>query len=237
MENIKLIKSALDRHTNFDRQANAKRYFKSGPGEYAEGDQFLGVANPDLRTISKKFWKEVTADEMVLLLNDPIHEVRLLAIFMLVQKFQKAKVPADKEFWVNVYLENLTKINNWDLVDSSACQIIGAWLEDKPRDVLGEFAKSGDLWKQRIAMIATMHFIKKDDFKDTLTIAKILLHHKHDLIHKAVGWMLREVGNRDLATEENFLKKHYKAMPRTALRYAIEKFPEEKRQAYLKGKI
>ena len=156
---------------------------------------------------------------------------------MLVQKFQKAKVPADKEFWVNVYLENLTKINNWDLVDSSAYQILGAWLEDKPRDILGELAKSGDLWKQRIAMVATMHFIKKDDFKDTLTIAKILLHHKHDLIHKAVGWMLREVGNRDLATEENFLKKHYKAMPRTALRYAIEKFPEEKRQAYLKGKI
>ena len=156
---------------------------------------------------------------------------------MLVQKFQKAKAPADKEIWVSVYLNNLSKINNWDLVDSSAYRILGMWLEDKPREILIEFANSGNLWKQRIAMIATMHFIKKDDFKDTLAIAKILLHHEHDLIHKAVGWMLREAGNRDLETEERFLKKHYKTMPRTALRYAIEKFPEEKRQAYLKGEI
>jgi len=237
MEKIKLIKSELDRHTNFERQANASRYFKSGPGEYAEGDQFLGVANPDLRAICKVFWNEVSAEEMALLLNDPIHEVRLLAIFMLVQKFQKAKAPADKEIWVSVYLNNLSKINNWDLVDSSAYQILGAWLEDKPRDILVEFAKSNELWKQRIAMIATMHFIKKDDFKDTLAIAKILLHHEHDLIHKAVGWMLREAGNRDLDIEENFLKEHYKKMPRTALRYAIEKFPEEKRKAYLRGEI
>ena len=237
MENIKLIKSELDRHTNFKRQANASRYFKSGPGEYAEGDQFLGVANPDLRAISKLFWNEVSEEEVAELLNDPIHEVRLLGIFILVLKFQKAKTPANKEVWVNVYLNNLEKINNWDLVDSSAYQILGMWLEDKPREILIEFANSGNLWKQRIAMIATMHFIKKDDFKDTLAIAKILLHHEHDLIHKAVGWMLREAGNRDLQTEERFLKKHYKTMPRTALRYAIEKFPEEKRQAYLKGEM
>ena len=142
-----------------------------------------------------------------------------------------------EEKWVNVYLNNLEGINNWDLVDSSAHQILGSWLSDKPRELLTDFAHSDDLWQQRIAMIATYHFIKKDDFETTLKMAEILLHHEHDLIHKAVGWMLREAGNRNKKVEVDFLNRHYKIMPRTALRYAIEKFPEPERKAYLKGEI
>ncbi len=237
MENVRLVKAALEKHVNFERQAQAPRYFKTGQGQYGEGDQFLGVANPDLRAVAKKYWKQVTDIELAKLLNDPLHEVRLTALFMLVTKFEKEKVPAEKEKWVNLYLNNLEKVNNWDLVDSSAHKILGAWLADKPRDILYTFANNGDLWKQRIAIIATHHFIRKNDFKDTLAIAEILLHHPHDLIHKAVGWMLREVGGKSQETEENFLQKHYKTMPRTALRYAIEKFPEVKRKSYLYGTI
>lgn len=237
METIKTIKIELDRHVNFERAANGPRYFKAGPGDYAEGDQFLGVANPDLRKLSKQFWAEVRADELAQLLLDSIHEVRLLAVFMLVEKFNKTKPVAAKEQWVNLYLKCVEGINNWDLVDSSAHLILGRWLEDKPRDLLYEFALTDHLWKQRIAMIATAWYIRKGDFADALKIAEILMHHTHDLIHKAVGWMLREIGNRDFKTEEAFLKQHYKTMPRTALRYAIEKFPEDLRKAYLHGDI
>ena len=156
---------------------------------------------------------------------------------MLVLKYERAKPTEVKAHWVDVYLANLEGINNWDLVDSSAYQILGSWLHDKPRDILVQFALSDDLWKQRIAIVATYYFIKRDDFSSTLEIAEILLHHDHDLIHKAVGWMLREAGNRNRDVEEQFLNQHYKTMPRTALRYAIEKFPEDKRKAYLKGEI
>jgi 3-methyladenine DNA glycosylase AlkD len=237
LETIKAIKSALDAHVNFERAAHSPRFFKAGKGEYAEGDQFLGVAVPDQRTIAKQFWQVVTADELAMLLLDPIHEVRLTAVFMLIEKFNKAKSAAEKEGWVNLYLRCIEGINNWDLVDSSAHKILGRWLEDKPRDLLYEFALTDHLWKQRIAIIATFWFIPKKDFTDALKIAEILLHHEHDLIHKAVGWMLREIGNRDQKTEEAFLKQHYHTMPRTALRYAIEKFEEGLRKAYLHGDI
>ena len=233
MENIKLIKAELDRHINVKRQKEAARFFKTGPGEYAEGDQFLGVSNPDLHKISKLFWDVLAAEEVAKLLKDPIHEVRLLGVFILVKKFQKAKTEVEKEVWVNVYLNNLEKINNWDLVDSSAYQILGAWLYNKPRIILVDFAKSGELWKQRIAMIATLFFIKKDEFEDTFLIAEILLHHKHDLIHKAVGWMLREIGKRDLDILEEFLHRHIQRLARTSLRYAIEPLPPFRRQYYL----
>ena len=237
MENIRLVKSALDKLVNFERSAHAPRFFKTGPGEYGEGDQFLGVSVPDQRMVAKTFVAQITDAELVKLLHDPIHEVRLTALLMLVSKFEKEKVPAEKEKWVNLYLNNLEKVNNWDLVDSSAHKILGVWLFDKPRTILFDFANSGDLWRQRIAIIATAHFISKNDFKDTLAIAEILLNHPHDLIHKAVGWMLREVGNRNREAEETFLQKHYKNMPRTALRYAIEKFEEPTRKAYLNGEI
>ena len=237
MENIKLIKSELDRHTNFKRQANASRYFKSGPGEYAEGDQFLGVANPDLRAISKLFWNEVSEDEVAELLNDPIHEVRLLGIFILVLKFQKAKTPANKEVWVNVYLNNLEKINNWDLVDSSCYQILGAFYWKRDKDLFFNLATSPSLWRQRVAMISSFYWIRKREFSDALALAAQLKSHPHDLMHKAVGWMIREIGKRDFEVANEFLKKHYSSLPRTALRYAIERFPEELMQDYLKGRI
>ena len=237
MENIKLIKSELDRHTNFKRQANASRYFKSGPGEYAEGDQFLGVANPDLRAISKLFWNEVSEDEVAELLNDPIHEVRLLGIFILVLKFQKAKTPTNKEVWVNVYLNNLEKINNWDLVDSSCYQILGAFYWKREKNLFFNLATSPSLWRQRVAMISSFYWIRKREFSDALALAAQLKSHPHDLMHKAVGWMIREIGKRDFEVANEFLKKHYSSLPRTALRYAIERFPEELMQDYLKGRI
>jgi len=237
MEHIKLLKSELDRHVDFKKAEKLPKFFKAEPGGYGEGDQFLGVSVPDQRKIAKMFYKDITKKELVTLLHDPIHEVRLTAVFMLVLKFEKAKTEKEKERWLNVYLNKLEGINNWDLVDSSAHQILGRWLEDKPRDILDQLAKSNSLWKQRIAMVATYHFIRKEEFEETMKVSKALLDHQHDLIHKAVGWMLKEVGKRNIEAEEKFLKSHYQKMPRTALRYAIEKFPEEKRKAYLDGKI
>jgi 3-methyladenine DNA glycosylase AlkD len=236
-ETIKAVKTQLDKHVNFEKAAHLPKFFKAVPGGYGEGDQFLGVVVPDQRKIAKQYFKEVEAKELAALLRDPIHEVRLTAVFMLVSKFDKAKTEKEQERYLKIYLSNLEGINNWDLVDSSAHQLLGKWLADKPRDILVEFATSGHLWKQRIAMIATYHFIRQKEYTDALTIAELLLNHEHDLIHKAVGWMLREVGNRHKATEQKFLKKHYKDMPRTMLRYAIEKFPKNERQAYLNGEV
>ncbi len=237
MDSIAAIKAELDKRVNFEKAAFLPKFFKAYPGGYGEGDQFLGVSVPDQRKVARQFGKEIRKKELIKLLHDPIHEVRLCSVFILVSKYQRSKTPKDKEKWVRVYLDNLDGVNNWDLVDSSAHQILGDWLLDKPRDLLLEFANSNDLWKQRIAMIATYQFIRKEDFESTLKVAEILLHHEHDLIHKAVGWMLREVGNRNKEVEVSFLNQHYQTMPRTALRYAIEKFPEDERKAYLKGEI
>lgn len=236
-ETIKAVKTQLDKHVNFEKAAHLPKFFKAVPGGYGEGDQFLGVVVPDQRKIAKQYYQEVADKELATLLRDPIHEVRLTAVFMLVSKFDKAKTAEEQERYLKVYLNNLKGINNWDLVDSSAHQLLGKWLADKPRDILVEFANSGHLWKQRISMIATYHFIRQKEYTDALNIAELLITHEHDLIHKAVGWMLREVGNRDKATEQKFLNKHYKNMPRTMLRYAIEKFPQNERQAYLNGEV
>ena len=175
--------------------------------------------------------------DTVKLLNDLVHEYRLTALFTMVLKFEKAKDPSEKEEVVDAYLKNIENVNNWDLVDSSCYKIIGPWLINKDKSLLYEYAGSDDLWKQRIAIITTLHFIRNRQFDDTLKLAEILLSHEHDLIHKAVGWMLREVGNRDFETEYNFLIMHYSKMPRTMLRYAIEKFDEALRQKFLKGEI
>ncbi len=234
MENIKPLKADLEKYVDFDRATTAPKFFQAFSGGYGEGDQFLGVSVPDQRKVAKRFYKQVSKKEMATLLNDPIHEVRHTAIFMLVLRFQKSKEPKN---WVDLYLKNLNRIDNWDLVDSSAYQILGEWLVDKPRDVLYQLAKEESIWKKRIAMVATMQFIRNDDYKDTFKLAEILLQHPHDLIQKAVGWMLKEIGKRNQEAEEVFLKKHYKKMPRTMLRYAIEKFPEDKRKAYLNGEI
>jgi 3-methyladenine DNA glycosylase AlkD len=209
------------------------RFFKTGTGEYGEGDQFLGIQVPQQRKIAKNYLGAVDENDMKILIASPFHEVRLTTLFMLVGKFEKSKSTEGKRLWVNFYFTNRRFVNNWDLVDSSAHLILGSWLYDKDRTPLYELANSNNLWDQRIAIISTYYFIRKNEFEDTLKIAEILLFHPHDLIHKAVGWMLREVGKRDYETELGFLEKHYKKMPRTMLRYAIEKFDPQVREMFL----
>ncbi len=206
-----------------------QRFFKTGPGEYGEGDIFLGVIVPDIRKVVKKY-SSLELKKVVKLLYSKIHEERLIALLIMVNKFRSGD---DKKKIYNLYLKSIKHINSWDLVDLSADKIVGVYLLDKPKSILYELARSKNVWERRIGIIATFSFIKNNKFKETLKIAKILLNDEHDLIHKAVGWMLREVGKRDLKVEEKFLKKHYKKMPRTMLRYAIEKFPEKKRKHYL----
>lgn len=211
---------------------HSQRFFKTGPGEYGEGDKFLGIRVPDIRKIARKF-KQLSLEETEQLLQSEFHEERLCALIILSNRAKKADSEEQKAIF-DLYLQNTRFVNNWDLVDTSAEDIVGRYLGDKDRNVLYKLAKSDDLWERRIAVISTFHFIKNGDFDDTLEIAERLLNDKHDLIHKAVGWMLREIGKRDLKTEEEFLDQHAKNMPRTMLRYAIKIFPKEKRQKYLK---
>jgi 3-methyladenine DNA glycosylase AlkD len=232
---VKEIQLRLPKLGNKQRAENSQRYFKTGPGEYGEGDIFLGIAVPELRKLAKEY-QALTLTEAAQLLRSPIHEERLLALLILVRSFAKGD-DRFKEKIYHLYLDNTQYINNWDLVDLSAVYIVGAFLKDKSKKPLYALAKSNNLWERRIAIIATFYFIKEGEFTESMDIARMLLSDKEDLIHKAVGWMLREVGKRHLATEERFLKKHYKKMPRTMLRYAIEKFPEAKRQRYLKGTV
>jgi 3-methyladenine DNA glycosylase AlkD len=210
-------------------------FFKTGPGEYGEGDQFIGVRAPALRRLVRELKATPIADALALL-HSPTHEDRVLALLLLVQAFEKGDAAMRRKIY-DAYLANTQFINNWDLVDLTAPHIVGAFLADRSRKPLYKLVKSKSLWERRIAMLAALYFIWQQDFADALQIAELLLGDKHDLIHKAVGWMLREIGKRDLAAEEAFLKVHYKSMPRTMLRYAIEKFPEAERQAYLKGTI
>lgn len=208
------------------------RFFKCGQGEYGAGDKFLGITVPEQRKIVKKYYQIIEIGELDKLLKSKFHEVRLTALLILVEKFSKADEKTKNQIY-KIYLKNAKRVNNWDLVDLSAPKIVGGYLLDKDRKILYHLAKSKNIWEKRIAVLATFSFIREKDFTDALKIAEILLNDKHDLIHKAVGWMLREVGNRDLKTEEKFLQKYYKTMPRTMLRYAIEKFPEKKRKKYL----
>lgn len=218
------------------RQAEIlQRFFKTGPGEYGEDDIFHGIKVPVQRTIAKQF-QHLPLNDLQILLKSKVHEERLIALLILVLKFKYANETVREKLF-KFYLNNSERINNWDLVDLSADKIVGAFLIDKDKLLLFKLAKSSNLWERRIAMISTFYFIKNGIFDFTFQIAELLLNDEHDLIHKAVGWMLREIGKRDLEPEEEFLKLHYKQMPRTMLRYAIEKFPESKRQAYLKGNI
>ena len=212
-----------------------RRFFKTEKGSYGHGDVFLGISVPEQRLIAKKYLNLPLKDIKNLLYSD-IHEHRLVALIILVQQFRRANDPVRKKLF-DFYLKNTHRVNNWDLVDMSAGNIVGVYLLKRPKVLLSKLAKSKLLWDRRIAMIATHRFIYERQFDETFKIAKLLLKDQHHLIHKAVGWMLREVGNRNLGAEENFLNKYYKAMPRTALRYAIEKFPKEKRLKYLHGKI
>ncbi len=214
---------------------HSQRFFKTGKGQYGEGDKFLGIPVPVIRQQVRKF-KSVAISEILILLKSSFHEERLFALIALNEKYSKGDDAIRKQVY-ELYLGHIEHINNWDLVDSSASLIVGLHLYDKDRQPLYTLAKSDNIWARRIAVIATFHFIKQNDFTDTIRIAAILINDKHDLIHKAVGWMLREVGKRDMTIEKRFLQQHYQKMPRTMLRYAIEKFDEETRQAYLKDRI
>ncbi|RMF08022.1 MAG: DNA alkylation repair protein [Candidatus Neomarinimicrobiota bacterium] len=217
------------------RAQNLARFFQTGPGQYGEGDRFYGIRVPHLRQVAGRT-ELPTLDEAEHLLQSPIHEERFVALLLLIRLYRR-KNPDLRAQVYRLYLRNTRFINNWDLVDTSAEHIVGAWLWDKDRSPLSDLARSPLLWERRIAVLATFHFIKKGDFSTTLALAGQLVHDPEDLIHKAVGWMLREIGNRHRPTEEEFLRAHYRDMPRTALRYAIEKFPEPLRQAYLRGRI
>lgn len=229
------LRQTIKKSANPAQAKILSRFFKTGRGEYGEGDEFLGIKVPISRSIAKQF-KDLTLTEIQELLNSPIHEERLIALFILIEHFKKADEHTKKIIF-NFYLRNTKRVNNWDLVDLSAERIIGVYLLDKDKSMLFKLARSKKLWERRIAIMSTFHFIKNGNYETTLAIADMLLKDEHDLIHKAVGWMLREIGNRNLKVEETYLEKHYKIMPRTMLRYAIEKFPEKIRQAYLKGKI
>lgn len=225
------IERALKELADPERAKISQRFFKTGDGEYGAGDLFLGIRVPALRAQVKQF-ETTDLAEAEKLLRSPFHEVRLFAVFLLVRKFTRGSDEEKKAIYT-LYLNNTELINNWDLVDSSAYQIVGYYLENRDRNVLYKLARSNLLWERRIAIIATYRFIKNGQFDDTLALSELLLDDAEDLMHKAVGWMLREVGNRDPKIEKDFLKKHYKNMPRTMLRYAIEKFPKEERKQYL----
>ena len=218
-----------------DKAKILQGFFKTGPGEYGEGDRFLGIVVPVIRKLVTQY-QDTPISEVMKLLKSVIHEERFLAVLMLVQRYEKGDDGLKKKTF-DLYLKNIRFINNWDLVDLSAPNIVGSYLTGRSRKPLYALARSRDLWKRRIAIISTFAFIRRNEFADTLRISGMLLADKHDLIHKAVGWMLREVGKRDLSTEEGFLQRHYRSMPRTMLRYAIERFPESKRQKYLNGKV
>lgn len=220
---------------------NAKilqRFFKTGAGQYGEGDIFLGLKVPEVRKIVAKYFDDIDLIDLKVLLSSQIHEYRLTALLILVKKYEKTKNPLIKKQLADFYLENLERANNWDLVDLSAPRILGDFLfhqEKKEREILYQLAISTNLWRQRVAIVSTYSLIKKGQFEDTLKISLLLLNHPHDLIHKAVGWMLRELGKKDQVLLENFLRENYQKIPRTTLRYAIERFEEEKRLKFLKA--
>jgi 3-methyladenine DNA glycosylase AlkD len=231
------VRKELKSMADPDKVATLQRFFKTGPGQYGEGDIFIGVMVPHSRQVAKKF-SQLPLGEVRTLLYSRIDEERLVALLILAQRYSSsASSSREKEKIVKFYLDNIKQVNNWDLVDLSAPNILGAHLVDNRdrRRLLYRLAGSDNVWERRIAIVATHHFIRNGDFSDTLKIAVMLLQDRHDLIHKAAGWMLREVGKRDAAAEEAFLEKHCSVMPRMMLRYAIERLPESKRHRYRKA--
>jgi 3-methyladenine DNA glycosylase AlkD len=230
------VRKELKSMADPDKAAILQRFFKTGPGQYGEGDIFIGVIVPQSRHVAKKF-SQLPLGEVRTLLYSRIHEERLVALLILAWRYSSAS-SREKGDIVKLYLDNIKQVNNWDLVDLSAPNILGAHLVDRDdRRLLYRLAGSENVWERRIAILATYQFISNGDFSDTLKIVGMLLQDRHDLIHKAAGWMLREVGKRDAAAEEAFLEKHFSVMPRTMLRYAIERLPESKRRRYKKYPI
>ncbi len=226
------IEQALQHQANPAKAKILSGFFKTGKGEYGEGDHFLGITVPEQRKIAKQY-QETTFTELHTLLQNKIHEYRLTALLILTEQYKKADEEQKKKI-IDFYCKNTQSMNNWDLVDATAHQMLGDFLQDKEKTILYTYATSTNLWERRISIVSTFAFIRQKQFQDTIKIAEILLQDKHDLIHKAVGWMLREVGKKDQKVLEQFLNKHATIMSRTMLRYAIEKFPQEKRQFYMK---
>jgi len=233
--NIQQIEARLQSFGNPQKAEGMRRFFKTGPGEYGDGDVFAGIPVPEIRKLSKECEK-LSLSEITELLQSPIHESRTLALLLLIRAYKRGD-PSRQEKICDLYLQNTRFVNNWDLVDISAEHIAGFHFRHRSKEPLRALATSSLLWERRIAIIATFHYIKHGEFTETLHIAGLLLKDTEDLIHKAVGWMLREVGKRSREVEEGFLKTHYKQMPRTMLRYAIERLPEDLRQRYLKGEV
>lgn len=232
---ISQLEKELRKLADKERACHSQRYFKTGPGEYGEGDIFIGIRVPELRKLARQY-RELQRADISALLKSRIHEKRLLALLILVNQFEKGDDQLRENIY-NFYLQNTRYINNWDLVDSSAHKIVGVWLFKRDKSILKKLAKSASLWERRIAILSCFYFIDQGQYSMAMQIARQLLKDDEDLIHKAVGWMLREIGKRDRTVEEAFLHQHYKSMPRTMLRYAIERFPEKKRKAYLNGSI
>ena len=224
----------IQAHADPSQVAGLSRFFKTGPGQYGEGDKFLGIKVPVTREVVKQCWRETSMQDLEECIASEYHEVRLAALLALVELFKHNK--KQQKQYVDFYLAHTDRINNWDLVDLSCYPLLGVWLLDKDRKLLYDLARNGKtIWEQRIGIVSTMTFIRNGQLDDTFAIADILLHHPHDLIHKAVGWLLREAGKRDKAALEAWLAPRFRALPRTMLRYAIEKFPESERQQYLQG--
>ena len=232
---IENLRRELRQAASAERARILGRFFKTGKGQYGEGDVFLGVTVPQVRSLAKKF-SDLKINEIKNHLKSKIHEERLVGLLILVDLFQKGDDKNKKQIF-NFYLKNTKYVNNWDLVDLTAEKTVGAYLSNRSKSILYKLAKSKSLWERRIAIVATYYFIKNNEFDETLKIAKILFSDSHDLLHKAVGWMLREVGKRNQMTLEKFLRKNYKSIPRTTLRYAIERFDEKLRKAYLLGRV
>ena len=230
------IKKELRKISNPEVAKKSQYYFKTGIGEYGHGDIFIGVTSADLRTLASVN-TDLSVKETKELIKSKIHEERALGLLILVYRYKKSKDEKEHEKIFKLYCTQFKHINNWDLVDCSSPYIVGTYLLDRDRSILYTWIKSEHLWTRRIGILANWWFVRKGDLKDVFKMAKILLHDEHDLIHKAVGWMLREAGKKDRTKLETFLKKNYQTMPRTMLRYSIEKFPEALRQKYLKGKV
>jgi 3-methyladenine DNA glycosylase AlkD len=225
----------LNERARPDKAQFLPRFFKCGTGEYGEGDRFIGVTVPDAREIARKY-READLDTLHVLLQSPVHECRLTALLALVLQFEKQD-EAGRDRVARFYIEHLDRVNNWDLVDLSCYKILGPWLDGKEKGLLFEWARGGRLWQQRVAMVTCMHFVRGGRFEECLAIADILLQHPHDLIQKAVGWLLREVGKRDRQRLDDYLLPRYRQMPRVALRYAIERHEKGERQAFLRGAL
>lgn len=234
MNTANFVKKELEKYSSKGKKEVFVRFFKTGKGQYGEGDMFWGITVPNIRDVAKRYFKDISFEEVKGLIESEIHEIRLTGYIILTYKYERGD-KEEKERVYEFYINNLNGCNNWDIVDLSCSKIIGNYLVDNlgKRDILYTLVKSKNLWEQRISIVSTYSFIKNNDFKDTLKISKILLSHKHDLIHKAVGWMLREVGKKDIDVLREFLNENIKDMPRTTLRYAIERMDKKERDRYL----